>query len=189
MDYLLEIQILAFSAFFVFVEAMKKGKRQSSWLFKTHKDFCVYVMDTDFCVYMEGRKKYTVLVAYLWQIQIPVSIFVLTTEFTPETFLFLIWGLLVRVWILREFWSFKWVPSYILKLLPVWDIIFFFLSPLCPLSVWSFKVIPGSDQWHIFIISVVAFHDWVVGIVYRYHIFLKLYSVGKHFLGTVSWTL
>lgn len=101
---------------------------------------------------------------------------------------FFIWGLLVWVWILREFGGFKWVPSYILKLLPVWDI-YFFLPPLCSLSVWSFKVIPGSDQWHIFIISVVALHGWLVGIVYRYHVFLTLYAIGKHFLGTVSCTL
>ena len=48
------------TGFFFFFYLWKQGRKERDSpceLFKTHRDLCLYVMETDFCIYTEGRTK------------------------------------------------------------------------------------------------------------------------------------
>lgn len=58
MDYLLEIQILAFFFFFLYLWKQRRKERDNPCeLFKTHRNFCVYVIWKQIFVYIRKEER------------------------------------------------------------------------------------------------------------------------------------
>lgn len=143
MDYLLEIQILAF---FFFLWKQREEEETILVNYLRHIEISVYMLWKQIFLYIsrkEERNRKKTVVDYLWQIPIPVSIYVLYWSYLRGLCVYL--GIACLGLNSKGIWGFKWSPFIYFEIYLCMDYIFFFLPPLCSLSVWSFKFLVATN--------------------------------------------